>query len=149
MIQVSVPANYGVGLMLLAGAALRPLADRGVLFVGLCGVIDSALRNLFDTLGIDALTRFANQLPKHRIDDLYPLFVLIGASSGVARGLLNHVVADRAPSRHETAEPAALQGQTRFRTSVRRGGISRVVRKFSALSNERKTVPPIGSITLQ
>lgn len=110
MIHVSVPGNFGVELLLLAGAALRPLADRRVLFVALCGAIDSSMRRQFDTAGIDALTRFANQLPKHRIDDLYPLFFLIGASAGVARGLLDHVVADRAIRIHEEA---AVSGRRR------------------------------------
>ena len=109
MIHVSVPASFGVELMLLAGAALRPLADRRVLFAGLCGPIDSSLRNLCDTASIDALTRYANQLPKHRIDGVYPLFFLIGALGGVARGVLDHVVADRASTvssrRHQTRAP--------------------------------------------
>jgi hypothetical protein len=115
MIHVSVPGNFGVELMLLAGAALRPLADRRVLFVGLCGAIDASLRNLFATAVIDDLTRFANQLPRHRIDDLYPLFFLIGASAGVARGLLDHVVADR-PIR--TREEATVPGRRRDHTRV-------------------------------
>lgn len=114
MIHVSVPAGFGVELMLLVGAALRPLADRRVLFVGLCGAIDSSLRDLFDSAGIDALTRFANQLPKHRIDDLYPLFFLIGASSGVTRGVLDHVVADSAiRMREESTVPNRRQDHTR------------------------------------
>ena len=114
MIHVSVPANFGVELMLLAGAALRPLADRRVLFVGLCGAIDSSLKGFFDTAGIDAVTRFANQLPKHRIADLYPLFFLIGASSGVPRGVLDHVVADRAiRMREELTVPGRRQDRTR------------------------------------
>ena len=115
MMHVSVPANYGVHLMLLAGAALRPLADRRVLFVGLCGAIDSSLKDLFDNAGLDALTRFANQLPKHRIDDLYPLFFLIGASSGVSRGVLDHVVADTAiRMREESTVPTRRPDHTRI-----------------------------------
>jgi hypothetical protein len=113
MIHVSVPAGFGVELMLLAGAALRPLADRRVLFAGLCGPIDSSLRKLFDTAGIDALTRFANQLPKHRIDGLYPLFFLIGASGGVARGVLDHVVDDRAIVRMRAPRRAVRDERTR------------------------------------
>lgn len=122
MIHVSVPGNFGVELMLLAGAALRPLADRRVLFVGLCGAIDSSLRDLFATAGIDDLTRFANQLPKHRIDDLYPLFFLIGASAGVARGLLDRVVADRAiRTREESAVPSRRRDHTRVPNRVGAG----------------------------
>src|ERR1051325_1069192 len=113
MIHVSVPANFGVELMLLAGPALRPLADRRILFVGLCGAIDSSLKGLFDTAGIDALMRFANQLPKHRVVHLHPLFFLIGASSGVPRGVLDHVVADSAiRMREESFVPSRRQDHT-------------------------------------
>ena len=45
LIRVSIPAHFGVDLMLLAGAVLRPLHDRQVLFMGLCGTIDAALRD--------------------------------------------------------------------------------------------------------
>jgi hypothetical protein len=80
MIRVSIPAHFGVELMLLAGAALRPLHDRQVMFMALCGTIDAALRDRVDSSSLEDLKRYANQLPKHRMADLYPLFCLIGAS---------------------------------------------------------------------
>jgi hypothetical protein len=118
MIQVSVPAHFGVELMLIAGAALRPLADRHVLFVGLCGGIDSALRDRFHTDSLETLTRFGNQLPKHRIADLYPLFFLIGASSGTARGVLDRVIIDGAI---RSRDESTLPGRRPDRTRVPRG----------------------------
>lgn len=115
MIQVSLPANFGVELMLLAGAALRPLADRRVLFVGLCGGIDSALKDLFRTSNLETLKRFANQLPKHRIADLYPLFFLTGASSGVARGVLDRLIFDSTiRTREESTLPNRRQDHARL-----------------------------------
>src|SRR5687768_15384195 len=70
MIHVSIPAHFGVELMLLVGAALRPLQDGQLVFVGLCGDIDAALRDRFDTASLEVLMRFANQLPKHRMADI-------------------------------------------------------------------------------
>ncbi|MFA6954917.1 MAG: hypothetical protein WC538_03490 [Thermoanaerobaculia bacterium] len=114
MIQVSVPANFGVELMLLAGAALRPLTDRHVLFVGLCGRIDSALRARFHADSVEALTAFANQLPKHRIADLFPLFFMVGASFGIARGVLDRLISDNAIQiRSESTVPSRRQVRTR------------------------------------
>ena len=81
--------------MLLAGAVLRPLHDRQVLFMALCGTIDAALRERFDSSTLEELKRYANQLPKHRLGDLYPLFCLIGAWSGIARGVLDHVFTEK------------------------------------------------------
>jgi hypothetical protein len=91
LIRVSIPAHFGVELMLLAGAVLHPLHDRQVLFMALCGTIDAALRDRFDSSSLEDLKRYANQLPKHRMADLYPLFCLIGAWCGVARGVLDRV----------------------------------------------------------
>ena len=80
---------------------------------GLQAVTDRMVEDSGPLAGIDALARFANQLPKHRIDDLYPLFFLIGASSGVARGVLDHVVADSAiRMREESAVPSRRQDHT-------------------------------------
>ena len=118
MIQVSLPAHFGVELMLLAGAALRPLADRHVLFVALCGGVDSALRDRFHSESLETLTRFANQLPKHRMADLYPLFCLIGASSGAAGAVLDRVIADHATQSHDES---AIPGRRQNRTRVPRG----------------------------
>ena len=91
LIRVSIPAHFGVELMLLAGAVLRSLHDRQVMFMALCGPIDETLRDRFDSASLEDLKRYANQLPKHRMADLYPLFCLIGAWCGVARGVLDHV----------------------------------------------------------
>jgi hypothetical protein len=99
MIHVSIPAHFGVELLLLVGAALHPLHDRHLLFVGLCGSIDAALRDRFDTASLEVLMRFGNQLPKHRMADLYPLFSLIGARNGVSRGVLDRVITDSASSK--------------------------------------------------
>ncbi len=95
LIRVSIPAHFGVELMLLAGAVLRPLHDRQVMLMGLCGTIDAALRDRFDSASLEELKRYANQLPKHRVADLYPLFCLIGAWSGIARGVLDHVFTEK------------------------------------------------------
>jgi hypothetical protein len=95
LIRVSIPAHFGVELMLLAGAVLRPLHDRQVPFVALCGTIDAALRDRFDSSSLEELKRYANQLPKQRVNDLYPLFCLIGAWSGIARGVLDHVLTEK------------------------------------------------------
>ena len=92
LIRVSIPAHFGVELMLVAGAVLRPLHGGQVMFMGLCGAIDAALRDRFDSASLEELKRYANQLPKYRVADLYPLFCLVGARSGIARGVLDHVV---------------------------------------------------------
>lgn len=95
LVRVSIPAHFGVELMLLVGAVLRPLHDSQVMFMGLCGAIDAALRDRFDSASLEELKRYANQLPKHRVADLYPLFCLIGAWSGIARGVLDHVFTEK------------------------------------------------------
>ena len=95
LIRVSIPAHFGVELMLLAGAVLRPLHDRQVMFIALCGTIDAPLRDRFDSSSLEDLKRYANQLPKHRMADLYPLFCLVGAWAGTARGVLDHVFTEK------------------------------------------------------
>ena len=95
LIRISIPAHFGVELMLLAGTVLRPLHDKQVLFMALCGTIDASLRDRFDNSSLEDLKRYANQLPKHRVADLYPLFCLIGAWSGVARGVLDRVFTEK------------------------------------------------------
>jgi aromatic ring-opening dioxygenase catalytic subunit (LigB family) len=95
LIRVSIPVHFGVELMLLTGAVLRPLRDRQVMFMGLCGTIDAELRDRFDSASLEELKRYANQLPKHRMSDLYPLFCLIGAWSGIARGVLDHIFTEK------------------------------------------------------
>ena len=124
--RVSIPAHFGVELMLLAGAVLRPLQDRQVILMALCGTIDASLRDRFDSASLGDLKRYGDQLPKHRMADLHPLFCLIGARSGVARGVLDHVFSEettvirqtpfgiggRAPypvENHRTAGAPALQ----------------------------------------
>jgi hypothetical protein len=101
VIHVSIPGHFGVELSLLVGAALRPLQNRQVVLVGLCGGIDAALRERFDTASLEALVRYANQLPKHRTADIYPLFSLIGARSGISLGILDRVITDSASSKRE------------------------------------------------
>jgi hypothetical protein len=110
MIHVSIPAHFGVDLLLLVGAALRPLHNGQLLFIGLCGSIDAALRDRFDTASLEALTRFANQLPKHRMTDIYPLFFLIGARNGVSRGVLDRLITDSESGiRHLSMAPSRPQ----------------------------------------
>jgi hypothetical protein len=109
VIRVSIPAHFGVELMVLAGAVLRPLHDSRVMLMGLCGTIDAALRDRFDSGSLDDLKRYGDQLPKHRVRDLYPLFCLIGARSGVARGVLDHVLTERTIEiRHAWVRPGRL-----------------------------------------
>jgi hypothetical protein len=106
LIRVSIPAHFGVELMLLAGTVLRSLHDRQVMFMALCGTIDAALRGRFDSASLDDLKRYANQLPKQRMADLHPLFCLIGAWCGVARGVLDHVFTEETIAiRHTPAIP--------------------------------------------
>jgi hypothetical protein len=118
LIRVSIPAHFGVELMLLAGAVLRPLHDGGVMFMGLCGTIDAALRDRFDSSSLEELKRYANQLPKHRMSDLYPLFCLIGAWSGIARGVLDHVFTEKTTViRRMPVIPGLPGGRVSYRTA--------------------------------
>lgn len=120
LIRVSIPAHFGVELMLLAGAVLRPLHDRQLMFIGLCGTIDAGLQDRFDSSSLDDLKRYANQLPKHRMADLYPLFCLIGAWSGVARGLLNHVFSEKTAGPYTSRSRGARNGRRSAGTSLKR-----------------------------
>lgn len=110
LIRVSIPAHFGVDLMLLAGAVLRPLHDRQVLFMGLCGTIDAALRDRFDSASLEDLKRYANQLPKYRAADVYPIFSLIGAWAGVAQGVLEHVFTEETVVLRSTPAISSREG---------------------------------------
>jgi aromatic ring-opening dioxygenase catalytic subunit (LigB family) len=89
MIHVSLPAHFGADLMILAGAALGKLSPGRILFVSLCGRVDSTMRDLIETQDLEAMKRYAYQLPKSRVTGIYPLFFLIGLSSGVIEGMLD------------------------------------------------------------
>jgi hypothetical protein len=122
MIHVSIPVHFGVELMLLVGAALRPLQDGQLLFVGLCGGIGAALRDRFDTASLDDLMRFANQLPKDRMTDIHPLFSLIGLRNGVSRGVLDHVITESASSKRQLSiVPSPRQDHVRVPYEVDAG----------------------------
>ena len=114
VIRVSIPAHFGVDLMFLAGAALRPLTARPVLFVGMCEGLEASLKQDFDQSDLDSLRRFATRFPKHRLVDLYPLLLLIGASFGVSRGVLNGIIRS-APSPSDNRTTGSRQGQDPLR----------------------------------
>jgi hypothetical protein len=95
LVRISMPAHFGVDLMLLVGAALRSLHRRHVAFVALCGTIDAALRTRFASSSLYDLKRYANQLPNYRLTEVFPLFGLIGVSAGIVEGVLDQVVTDQ------------------------------------------------------